>query len=608
MIKLEFQTLKIQGFAGIQDYTVVKLNDPGLTVITGPNGSTKTTRFSALAWCLYGKPLKPGSSIETWEHVRKEGYQGTMVSVSFYRAGAKYKITRCKDYSGLVGEVKGANRLVVEKNGTIAWPLLKDKRDIQAAITELPGFSLDLFINSIIFPQKVTRFIENKGPERKRLFEEAFRMLWLNKALDIAKAREREAFTRLSVAEKELKTSQDSIDGLKSMLDTVKQDKLNFEAEKAQSLTNIQKTIQELEAKSALTQAKVDPIFSMERSLKAAKEEILRNPIYIDQKTISLNLNKVMGEKGQTQALIRSLEGQLKRLGAKGSYVCPTCNQPVNSKTHKSHLTAAQDSLAENQKTLENLKPRVEALLLQDKQASDLGAELKGIEGKLRDLTKELTEATQHNLEIAGAKGRVEELQNQWETLNKSEYRDTSAPIRAKFLSQKQSHKQFTKRVKRAKREYDLVNWVISNPLSPNGIKAYMFNRLIGLVNQQLIRLEKFTGFGVELVVEGSGVRKNIEAIVSRRGFPVAYPDLSGGEAGLVNVMIALAIGEVVTLEQWVNIRVFDEVFGGLDPENVDTVAAMLTHSNSSISLFVITHEKTFDPPNSTRIILGRDE
>jgi len=49
------------------------------------------------------------------------------------------------------------------------------------------GFSYNLFINSIVFPQKVTRFIESSGPERKAILEESFKMLWINRAAKLAR-------------------------------------------------------------------------------------------------------------------------------------------------------------------------------------------------------------------------------------------------------------------------------------------------------------------------------------------------------------------------------------------------------------------------------------
>ena len=135
-----------------------------------------------------------------------------------------------------------------------------------------------------------------------------------------------------------------------------------------------------------------------------------------------------------------------------------------------------------------------------------------------------------------------------------------------------------------------------------------MFSKLVELVNYQLAILEEHTGFGVTLSVEGDGVRKNIEAIVTREGYPVSYADLSGGESNLVNVMISLAIGEVVTIEQPVNIRIFDESFEGLDIENVEVVANLLSQIKSDTSLFVITHQSTFNPQNCNRLILSKDE
>jgi len=191
-----------------------------------------------------------------------------------------------------------------------------------------------------------------------------------------------------------------------------------------------------------------------------------------------------------------------------------------------------------------------------------------------------LVEAREINLTIEGAKGRLEEMEKQVKEVEASKFSDLSAPVKRKIFENTSSLNKITKKIVKVERQIALHNWIIDVPLGSNGIKAYMFSKLVELVNYQLAILEEHTGFGVTLSVEGDGVRKNIEAIVTREGYPVSYADLSGGESNLVNVMISLAIGEVVTIEQPVNIRIFDESFEGLDIENVEVVANLFHKLN----------------------------
>jgi len=577
MIGIEFQTLKIRGFAGIQDLTIVKLDDPGLNVITGPNGATKTTRFSALVWCCYGTPLKPKSSIETWEHKRKEGYQGTMVSVSFYRLKRKYKITRCKNYSGLVGGAKGSSRLVIERDGEILWPHLKDKRDIQKALTDLLGFSHNLFINSIVFPQKVTRFIESSGPERKRVFDEAFKMLWIKQALTIATAQKQEIVTRVRVLDASIDGETRALTSLAEILKTMDKAKEEFEEDKIKTLGQLTQDIQTLEAESEAKQQQVKPILATETELLRDKGKLETDPLYLSRNQISIDLNLKLPERTRIQRDLRENEAELSKALSKRVVKCPKCSQALPKKDSKEYIQSLRDTQITLQDKLIKVKPEVTQLSDDMIKADKLAANLKNTEDDLRGIGKALTKARETNLLIEASRGRLEELNKQLRELKASEYTDLSAPVRNKEFILEKSLKKLQKNKGKLNKKLEIYSWLISGPLGPSGIQAFMFSRLVELVNFQLLILEKFTGFGVTLSIEGSGVRKNIEAIVSRGGFPVAYPDLSGGEGNLVNVMISLAIGEVVTSESPINIRIFDESFESLSKDNVEIVAGLLS-------------------------------
>lgn len=608
MAEIIFETLKIEGFAGIQPLTIVKLNDPGLNVITGPNGATKTTRFSALCWVLYGKPLKANSSVLTWEHVRKPEYQGTMVSVSFTRLNSKYRVTRCKDYQGVIAGAKGSNRFIVERDGELAWPLLKDKRDIQPALVELLGFSHSLFINAIIFPQKVIRFIESKGPERKKLLEEPFKLLWINQAAKVAQGKKNEIQAKFNIAKATNQGIQDSLASLESMLITMAEAEEEFWANKAENEKNIVKKIETLELESKGKVESVEPLLKLEAKLNSSIDQIEKDPLYLDRSKIALDLNLKIPERNRLTQDLRSNSSALVVATSHRVVRCPECDQVLPRKDSREYISKLKLDQTNLQAKLVAIKPIIAKLSQKLIDADKLVADLGSYQKSLRGIGSDLVKARQTNLLIEGSKGRVQELNAQLTALKQQTYTDPSKPVHISIHKAKLSLKTSTTKLTKLAKKLDLYTWVIGGPLGANGIKAFMFEKLIELINHQLILMEAITSFGVSLVVEGSGVRKNIEAIVSRRGFPVAYADLSGGESNLVNVMISLAIGKIVTLEQPINIRIFDESFEGLDEENVGVVADLVSQMKQELSIFIITHKSTFNPQNCNRTVLERHD
>ncbi len=607
MVAIHFNTLKIEGFAGIQSLTLLKLDDPGLNVITGPNGSTKTSRFSALVWCLYGTPLKLKSTVETWEHLRSPEYQGTMVSISFYRLGKKYKVTRCKSYKGVIGGAKGANRLIVEKDGNPLWEHLKDKRDIQKVLTELLGFSYNLFINSIISPQKVVRFIESSGPARKAILEESFKMLWINQAGKLAREKQNKVKQKLAILEVEAKGLATTLESLEDMLKAMAKAEVAFNTDKVKQINTIESNIKKLEQESKNQLQLVEPILRRETELLRDKAQYSRDPLYLERNKLTLSLGLKIPERNRLQTSIRESLSSLRHL-KKENAKCVTCGQVLPLTDTQIQIDKINTTKTDFEKTLSLLVPEIRNLESKVIKANKVAKDLKDTQQDLVDLSKDLTLARETNLKIEGSKGRLEELRKQLSTAKTQTYQDLSAPVKRKVFENNKSTSRLAKKLKKVNRAIDLYSWVINQPLGPNGIKAFMFSKLVDLINYQLTSLEQYTGFGVTLSVEGDGIRKNIEAVVTREEYPVAYADLSGGESNLVNVMIALSIGAIVTLEQPINIRVFDEVFEGLDTANVEVVATMLSQINPEISTFVITHQASFNPQNCKRIILSSHE
>jgi len=93
--------------------------------------------------------------------------------------------------------------------------------------------------------------------------------------------------------------------------------------------------------------------------------------------------------------------------------------------------------------------------------------------------------------------------------------------------------------------------------------------------------------------------RKDIRAIITRDDNPVLFEDLSGGESQLVNVAIAFSMNDLLSSTKKVNIAVFDELFEGLDRNNIEIITDLLQDkANGLMSLYVITHKLDFSPRN----------
>ena len=197
---LNFKTLYIEGFGSLLGPFTFEVDDYGITIIKGKNGSGKTSILSALSWVCYGITLKEKNNVEPWEAVKNDKYKGTKVGITLETENHQIEIIRCEGYTSKVHGSKGGKRVILLIDGEIQKQH-NGKKETQDAITKLLGLSFDLFRNSILLGQKMKRIIEETGSKQKQVFDEAFEVGFINKAKDNvqidykAKAKELEVAT-----------------------------------------------------------------------------------------------------------------------------------------------------------------------------------------------------------------------------------------------------------------------------------------------------------------------------------------------------------------------------------------------------------------------------
>ena len=179
---IEFTKISIVGFCSIQELEL-NLNTNSITIIKGATGNGKSSIFSALVWCLYGKNIKGNSNVNTWKKFQPKKYPGTMVEVYFSTGEHVHRLVRCLRYTDEVDGAKGGNRLIYQIDGSAVED--KKKRGIQSIIEHDLGMSYNLFLNSIMFGQGLKRLIQESGANQRELFEEVFELGYLTKAQKI---------------------------------------------------------------------------------------------------------------------------------------------------------------------------------------------------------------------------------------------------------------------------------------------------------------------------------------------------------------------------------------------------------------------------------------
>jgi DNA repair exonuclease SbcCD ATPase subunit len=593
MNKIVFNRLKVEGFGSIVGFQTWSLDESGLNIIRGLNGSGKTTRFSALAWVLYGKMIKEGATVETWEHLRDDSWSGTMVSVSFYKGPVKYKVTRCKDYNKPINKVKGGNRLIVEENGT---PVdhLKDKRDLQKYLEGILGMSYSLFTSSVLFAQKATRFIQESGPNKKAILEESFKINWITKAQDIAKAQKKEKQARFQALDKEIHTLNEALASYKDILKEYVRAREKFNNEQEAYITKLKEQISALETK--VSESLID-IPGIEARINQSQEEITKLRDHPLIKTKDTVYRKAQSLRNEIKALAREIEQDYTRLeNLENTPIphCYECGQELDKVHNKSLREKVTLRVTNNRLAKKSREGELVALENDIETMERIQADIKKMQESKEEVQKQYREAIEHNSQIQESIGSLKELKEKLKEKKKETFSDNSKSISTRSYETQTKVKQLIPQHKKLKRSIKLLEWAINDPLSNSGIKSFLFHKLLERLNTRLRYFGKYSGIVIKLEIDLATGRKDIHAIITKGEAVVDYKDLSGGESKMVDVMIALGCGDVLLMDNPVSLRVYDEIAESLDPENTQIIINLLKAVSKTHSVFIITHNTSF--------------
>lgn len=563
---IQFGNIIIEGFCSIP-YLELNLGSNGITVIRGATGEGKTTILSALVWGVYGKNLKGKSDVNTWEKYRPKNYNGTKVEIYFGKDGKTHRITRCLKYKGEVNGAKGKDRLIYEIDAVEVSE--KNKGEIQALINADLGMSYSLFMNSILFGQGMKRLIQESSSYKKDLFEEIFELEYISKARDIAKGYYTEAlreYNEISQKYSSIKEKKQSIqrmlDDLKKQANHVKNDLSSRVKVLEKKLSLLAKAKKENELKETVTYKN-----RIERRIQEARD---------NQKEL---LNKINDAKKKTRVSLEEFIGVIIKLLKRGD-IKNSLKRLMEVKKAFGDIERLQDKCSKLADKISNYRDKLEELRDQEYEANKVQRDIDLTHVEIKKLLSEKRAGV--NL------GLIKKYKTQLSTIS-----DKLQSIKSEMEE------------KRAK--VDNYKWVMDDPLGNRGIKAFLFESSLDILNETLESYSEVLGFSILFYVDIQGVKKDFNTQIIMDGIEVSYEELSGGQKTLVNIAMAFAMNEVMTKAKGINVAFLDEVFENLSSEYVDLVIGLIRKIYRDKTLYLISHQESLPIPNARVLTVTRE-
>lgn len=563
---IQFGNIIIEGFCSIP-YLELNLGSKGITVIRGATGEGKTTILSALVWGAYGKNLKGKSDVNTWEKYRPKNYNGTKVEIYFGKDGKTHKITRCLKYKGEVNGAKGKDRLIYEIDAVEVSE--KNKGEIQALINADLGMSYSLFMNSILFGQGMKRLIQESSSNQKDLFEEIFELEYISKARDIAKSYYMEALREYNEISQKYSSSKEKKQSIQRMLDDLRKQANHVKNDLSSRVKVLEKKL------SLLAKAKKENELKETVTYKNRIEQRIQEA-RDNQKEL---LNKINDAKRKTRVSLEEFIGVIIKLLKRGD-IKNSLKRLMEVKKAFGDIERLQDKCSKLADKISNYRDKLEELRDQEYEANKVQRDIDSTHVEIKKLLSEKRAGV--NL------GLIKKYKTQLSTIS-----DKLQSIESEMEE------------KRAK--VDNYKWVMDDPLGNRGIKAFLFESSLDILNETLESYSEVLGFSILFYVDIQGVKKDFNTQIIMDGIEVSYEELSGGQKQLVNLAMAFAMNEVMTKAKGINIAFLDEVFENLSSEYVDLVIGLIRKIYKDKTLYLISHQESLPIPNARVLTVTRE-
>ena len=563
---IQFGNIIIEGFCSIP-YIELNLGLKGITVIRGATGEGKTTILSALVWGAYGKNLKGKSDVNTWEKYRPKNYNGTKVEIYFGKDGKTHKITRCLKYKGEVNGAKGKDRLIYEIDAVEVSE--KDKGGIQALINADLGMSYSLFMNSILFGQGMKRLIQESSSYKKDLYEEIFELEYISKARDIAKGYYTEALREYNEISQKYSSSKEKKQSIQRMLDDLKKQANHVKNDLSSRVKVLEKKLSLLAKAKKENELKETVTYKnhIEQRIQEARD---------NQKEL---LNKINDAKKKTRVSLEEFIGVIIKLLKRGD-IKNSLKRLMEVKKAFGDIERLQDKCSKLADKISNYRDKLEELRDQEYEANKVQRDIDLTHVEIKKLLSEKRAGV--NL------GLIKKYKTQLSTIS-----DKLQSIESEMEE------------KRAK--VDNYKWVMDDPLGNRGIKAFLFESSLDILNETLESYSEVLGFSILFYVDIQGVKKDFNTQIIMDGIEVSYEELSGGQKTLVNIAMAFAMNEVMTKAKGINIAFLDEVFENLSSEYVDLVIGLIRKIYKDKTLYLISHHESLPIPNARVLTVTRE-
>lgn len=581
------------------------------------NGSGKSCLFDAIAWGLFGKPLRGDGSAD----IIRKGSPQAMVIIDFEQNGNHYIIQRTKKTSGGQLEFTAG-----DKDGEVTNFSQSTMAGTQEKIDNVLGMDYKIFRAVATFAEDALRFAGATDKEQKEILERLLCLEAYGEALARVKVDLAKVNTDFQSTEYLVNHETKQVEGLKAQIIKTEAENEAWAAASEVQLASVKAEMQTLdtelvalETTEDFTKVKITEIDIKRASVQYPNQQDLQNAYEkantAYNKAIT-NESIVKQEQKTLERAIQAKEKELEQVTSKIGTPCGECRRLITA----NELSGAQEALATGvlglYDNLETVKLTVQ-LAAQAVQgvASGLAEAKNGLAGvraaydaanrQIEAFNKEKT--TLHNtLETMHLRRRQIDAQKSILERKESQF-DTEMTIRENKLNdlkknletlKVEMHGAFEKLGQLRKEKEYLEFWVKAYGFG--GIRSVLLDGVAEQLTERTNRYLKaltdgsvWVQFSTLSETKGGELRERFEVKVNNAYGAGEYSGNSGGERQRIDLCIALALHWLTRsrASKPLGFSIFDEVFERLDEAGCEAVVNLLRKEQADLgTMFVVSH------------------
>lgn len=503
----------------------------GLTLVSGPTGSGKSTFCDIIPWILFGITSKNGSVDDILRWHTKEPTTGT--------------ITVCvNDKTMTIVRIRGSNKnndLFLTLGTNAIGTRGKSLTDTQALINEELGFNAETYLAAVYFHEfsQTANFFSAPAKVRRAVIEEMVDLEFINNILTNTNELRKIVKSDLNSKATDLAVLGSHISSAQFYLNKAVSNKKSWDERQLNKIELTQKRYDNFENEKTLDIEQLEYIFK-------SKTEELR-----------ININTIEGSIQSPELIAaRLVKTKIKIQELNTSNICKLCGTSNNTTK----------------------------IMVLERDAYKLEQQLKDIETQRINLLKAQQELENHLSGVTRASINIREAKARQNT-NLGYLKE----LRAENNPYTREIEETTTKLEDLKSESDSIKNTVAQ-LTVDNADILLLNDVLGnfrieLVKSTIIDLQNKTNnflskyFDAEIqVIFDLEKTDEIQVNIRKDGYSCSYSQLSKGQRQLLKLCFGVSVMQVIARTHAVNFdRIFlDEVFNGLDSDLVIKGARLL--------------------------------